>query len=235
MDIGSFLYTRDQAEMAYTRYFGQKMPDSCKLDGPLLQLQSLLLEVYRARYTEWDLDWRLGLVLYRSGMISPNIASNLNFWYRMNTNLVPEILQTRWDITPENYSSNSKKARIFGRARNYLGSVWWLVHLVAHGKNLQDPVISSEVETILSRMNTDNIVAIVERTGGGYPEDLVQEIVWKLFGDPYYHSISKHQDFMRSLMKINNAWLLNVIPELSPGGIRGYVDRLFVRTEASHD
>jgi len=120
-------------------------------------------------------------------------------------------------------------ARVFGRSRNYLGSVWWLARILTAGKLEVLPSDESELTRMLSRMSTDSIVAIVERTGRGYDHEVIHGICHRLFGDLSYSDKRDNQEVLRKVMKVNSAWLQNSIPELSEGGTAGYVQRLLLR------
>lgn len=169
----------------------------------------------------YQFDLNFGIELYES-LISDEdfnlrIASNDGFWYHLTMLVIPDVVSERWSIEQAN--------RFYKQSnRIWLKTLFWYIHLSWQG----------DKETTLDCLagnSTDTIVQLTERpTSKGYSIELFRSIMKEL-GELNKKSSKANVDYFRRLMKLNTAYLKTLDPELFKGGIDGYVDWLFIKTE----
>lgn len=183
------------------------------------ELRKRLLQKWNDLYDEhgfdagikdkYKYDLEIGLILYKElkdELEQRDVAAD-DTWRFLSIKVVPEIVHARWGLDEGRFYKN--------RSRIYLKQAWQYVNL---GWN-------KDIETtrdILKSNTTDTILQLVERPGLGYDIDLYREIMKK------HSEISgRRESILRQVLLLNTARSKVISPELSPGGITGYVNQLF--------
>ncbi|AHC14091.1 DUF6339 family protein [Salinispira pacifica] len=218
-----YLYSYEKFSQEYIKVFSGEN-SRYKYPSQLTEvLSNLKINVESVEYRKnqkWQYDCIIAEKLY-CGLkdLSIAIASDRQFWWRINVEVLSEIIKERWQVTPENYLDASKKNRVQHQTRNYGGSLWWFFALChSPGKSTNDTL------SIMSEFSTDTLVAVVERSGDGYHKSLIQLILNRIL-----HSGSNYdgrEEMVRKVMKLNSAWQETIIPDLYKGGLNHYVDDL---------
>ncbi|GHN19316.1 hypothetical protein ME796_16730 [Lactobacillus delbrueckii] len=137
------------------------------------------------------------------------VASDDNVWRSLSLKVVPDLVIKRYGLKPEHFYKMSK--------RIWLKNIWWYIRLAWEGN-------AEETKRLLSKYSTDTILQLVERSGLGYYVSVDHEILKKLGN---IEDRSNLRSVLRSVLKLNTAWLATTSPELYEGGVQGYVADLF--------
>lgn len=183
-----------------------------KIRAPMLDL---------VKRQDWKFDAEVGVstTLALEG-IPLGVAADPAFWDWVNVLVVPDFLCARWGIDAGNWRQKKAQSHLFASRRNWMGSLWWMVHLA------RDPgeVWLESTRRRLSVMNVDDVIAVVERPGQhGYPIDLYRSIVRNVV-----ESRSRRQDplLVRRVMLLCSLRTPTIVPELAEGGVEGFARTL---------
>lgn len=195
-------------------------------------------------------DLNFGLYLYKTladlGM-SVRTASNNRVWMYLCIKVVPDIVNERFpgraveNPVAEKKSQNVNEERFWKTSRRiYLKTLWWYIYLALQPGDIAE-FGYPETKRILENNSTDTIVQIVERSGReGYRPELYRRILCVYASiDRFKRSendrnnetgipfVKNKEDLLRKIMVLNTARTVTVEPELTEGGINGYVKELF--------
>ena len=137
------------------------------------------------------------------------VASDDNVWRFLSLKVVPDLVIKRYGLKPEHFYKMSK--------RIWLKNIWWYIRLAWEGN-------AEDTKRLLSKYSTDTILQLVERSGLGYYVSVDHEILKKLGN---IEDRSNLRSVLRSVLKLNTAWLATTSPELYECGVQGYVADLF--------
>lgn len=162
----------------------------------------------------YNFDLTYGLELYNILNNEFNFkmrdASNDDVWRFLQLNVIPDVVYSRWGLNEERFYKASR--------RIWLKTIWWYIHLSWN-------IDKERTYNLLKNNTTDTIMQLVERPGLGYDIELYREIMKK------YNQLSDGSNDSRMLFRraliINTARSVIISPELSDGGISGYVDSIF--------
>lgn len=161
---------------------------------------------------------------------SLRLAANDDFWAFLSVEIIPDIVYNRYEKSIDHYCWNTHRNRI------WLKAIWWYVFL-----SWQGDVERTKTVLLCPALNTDAIVALVERPGKGMRIDFcrtLMKFVAQISNEASEkfkkdHTI-KHDDgkdksttIFRALMKANTALSAFIEPDLCKGGVDGYVEMLF--------
>lgn len=169
---------------------------------------------------------------------SLRLAANDDFWAFLSIEIIPDIVYKRYEKSIDHYCWDKHRNRI------WLKAIWWYVFLSWQGNTEQ-----TKNTLLCPSLNTDTIVALVERPGKGMRVDfcralmksvaqLTNEMSEKFKKD---HTIiqeggkDKSTTIFRALMKANTAMSAYMEPDLCDGGVHGYVRMLFDSLRVSID
>lgn len=213
-------YTLNEAEKDFERLDINSI-NNINLDAEFEALRSNLLsardDIYDeygldagiGQYEKYEHDLELGLALYESlkGKIEPRDISKDDIWRYLSIKVVPDIIHPRWGLNADHYYRMSR--------RIYLKQLWWYIHLSWNTD-------THTTRNLLKNNSTDTILNLVERPGLGYNVELYREIM-KQYAD--YSDLSRQ--ILRQVLILNTARRKVISPELTDGGIPGYVRSLF--------
>jgi len=151
------------------------------------------------------------------------VAANIDFWRYISIIVCPNIVFDRWGDKEERYWKRSNRV--------WFSQIWWYIHL-----SYQKDTATTLKLLVNPRFTTDTILNLVDRTGSkGFNVNLYREIMYRLSLVPQnkYDLVKSafsnaNESVFRVIMKLNNAKVLNVDPELFNDGVKGYVKSLFV-------
>ncbi|TDL98660.1 hypothetical protein ERX27_02470 [Macrococcus brunensis] len=159
----------------------------------------------------YEFDLKYGIAIYsllnEAIGFTNRIAAKDDIWRYLSVNVIPDVVHARWGKHEDRYFRNSR--------RIWLKTIWWYVALSWHNN-------AEETYQLLKNNTTDTIMNLVERPGIGYHIELYREIMLQ-----YNDHEDNDRNLFRSVLKLNTARLAVVTPELSEGGIKGYVNNLF--------
>jgi len=160
---------------------------------------------------DYEFDLLFGLKLYsvlnEKVGFNNRVASNDDVWRYLSICMVPDIVHARWGLKADHYYKMPR--------RIWLKKIWWFIHLSWMGDE-------ESTYDILKTKTTDTILQLVERPGIGYNIPLYREIMkqYDLYED-------KDRKLFRKVLILNTMRIVTTSPELSEGGIEGYVAGLF--------
>jgi hypothetical protein len=214
-------YNLAEAEDGYTRLEGNGFkyidaPDKMEMRDLLFNLLDNVWQKYEEKYA---VDLECGLGLYK--MFSPDkiglrTAADDGVWKYLALEIVPDIVKKRWGENPDHFYLMNR--------RLWLKTLWWYVHLSwQEGKSWEEG--EEKTRLALKFLTTNNILQLVERPGRfGYRLSLYREIMKHVHT---YEVKLGRKDIIPYVMKLNTAFVLSTEPDLSEGGVEGYVKRLF--------
>lgn len=152
------------------------------------------------------------------------VSCNYGFWRYISLMVCPEIINKRFPGSePHFYKKN---------VRIYYFVLYWFLYL---------SLIDNDPEKTLgmllnSNFNTDTYFEIIERPGRqGINVELYREI-FKTFSSCKTKTVvntkGENESILRVVLKINSAKLLTTSPNFYDGGIKGYVNMLFIKAGA---
>lgn len=160
----------------------------------------------------YEFDLRYGIEVYKilneKIGFTNRIAAKDDVWRYLSVNIIPDVVHARWDKNDERFYRNAR--------RIWLKTIWWYIELSWHNN-------AEETLKLLVDNTTDTILQLVERPGIGYHIQLFREIMRQ-----YSSYEDNDRNLFRSVLKLNTARLAVTTPELSEGGIEGYVNQLFI-------
>lgn len=163
--------------------------------------------------------WRLYNVLGRYNF-GVRLASNDQVWAYLSIKVLPKIVYERYHTDEQRINLE----RFFKSSRRiYLKAIWWYIYLTGQ-KGVTDEETFEKTFEVLKENGTDDIVQLVERCGPeGYRVEVYREIAKK------YASIGskRPKNLLRKVMVLNTARTALVEPQLTKGGVQGYVENLF--------
>ena len=169
-------------------------------------------------YEKYNLDANMSIWFYKymndKTWFCDRLACDEDFWRYIAMNVIPEVITDRWTKSDRRHYY-SKGTRI------YPYTLYWYAHLSLKSGNIDETkkLLASE------RLNTDCIVALVERTGrNGTCIELYRHIVdFFCNTDP-----SKKLDHihLRRIMKLCMSRIPVMDPDLCPGGSKEYARKL---------
>ncbi|WP_244325205.1 hypothetical protein [Dolosigranulum pigrum] len=201
--------------------------DNCtavSLNNQFEPLREALLKANDDIFDEYNLDYgngiddhkylfdlNFGLALYKImneiAQFSVREATNDDIWRFVSVKVIPDIVHARWGLNKDRYYHLNR--------RIWLKQLWWYIHLSWRGS-------VAETKEILKDNTTDTIMNLVERPGLGYNIDLYRELMKQ-----YANIGDSSRQVLRQVMILNTARMKNISPELTPGGIEGYISSLF--------
>ncbi|MCR8968463.1 hypothetical protein [Facklamia sp. 7083-14-GEN3] len=178
----------------------------------LLKARDEIYEKYgfdRGIDKKYIFDLEFGLKFYEALLpyLDNRRSSIDDTWRYLSVKVIPDIVHGRFGLDENRFYKQSR--------RIYLKQIWWYIHL-GWSENTE------KTYNILKDNTTDTIQSIVERPGLGYNIPVYREILNQ-------HSTYKNKDahLLRRVMKLNTARVKLTSPELFPGGVQGYVSKLF--------
>lgn len=216
------VYTKAQAKYKFQQIEAE--PETCaprQVKAPFDQLRELimneknsLLANEKMKINSYAFDLHLGLVFYsllnESYNFNERLAAQDEIWRYLSLEVFPDLVFDRYGINDQRFYK--------GTRRIWLKSIWWYIHLSWQG---------TEEETLdtLRDNSSDHILQLLDRSGsGGYRAELTRELMrqYKLY------SSSKVPELFRRVLKLNTARLNIIEPNLVEGGIKTYVDDLYM-------
>lgn len=202
---------------------------SIDLDEKLQILRDKLIKARDYVFEEYDLehvnkldykfDLLYGIEIYKilNAEIGFNnrIATSDDVWRYLSVKVIPDIVHSRWGWSQDRYFATPR--------RIWLKSIWWYIHLSWSGD-------SKDTYEILKSNTTDTILNLVERPGLGYYIEVYRELM-----NQYNEYEDSSRMLFRAVLKLNTAKLITTSPELVEGGIKEYVNSLFISAGASKD
>lgn len=160
---------------------------------------------------QYEFDLLFGLEVYEilneSIGFNNRVASNDDVWRYLMIRVIPDITHARWGKSADRFFKTSR--------RIWLKTIWWYIELswTDNKENTYE---------ILKNNTTDTILQLVERPGIGYHINLYREIMKQ-----YAYINDTSRSIFRSALKLNTARIVTTSPELTEGGVKGYVMNLF--------
>ena len=217
--------SKDDAKKMYEIYYKTRNVDESILDDNFIEIRNFCLKSYaeikekinneeNSNSRLHTIDMYFGLELYEFLRNNKNFTrkyeSNYGFWRYLACFVIPDIIADRWKIEKTDHFY-SKPTAI------YPFQVFWYINLSWQGS--REATIS-----ILQGNQEDHILQLVDRPSTiGVNLNLYRRIMKELsFINP-----KNRKDAFRYVMLKNTSKLVNMRPELFPGGIEGYVKMLF--------
>lgn len=191
-----------------------------ELRDELIKARDYVFEEYdleHANKLDYKFDLLYGLEIYRilnkDIGFNNRVATSDDIWRYLSVKVIPDIVHSRWGWSHDRY---------FGTPRRiWLKSIWWYIHLSWKGN-------TENTYEILESNTTDTILNLVERPGLGYYIEVYRELM-----NQYNEYEDSSRELFRAVLKLNTAKLITTSPELVDGGIRAYVNSLFISAGAS--
>lgn len=216
-------YRFEAAESAFSALTNPVDPSSISLNGQWNEIRRRLLQGWDKACEEinyvsngsfgYGFDVAFGIKLYKllneEIGFTNRVACDDNVWRFLSLKVIPDLVVKRHGLKSDHFYKIPK--------RIWLKNIWWYVKLAWEGN-------AEETKKLLSRNTTDTILQLIERPGLGYYVSVDHEILKKLHD---FEDSSALRPVLRSVLKLNTAWLATTSPELYSGGIKGYVDALF--------
>lgn len=211
MKLRSLNYRKSQQRFEALSRSGRFVPNTT-LDDDLVKLRAetrrlLAEETSGAAYAR---DLAMGLALYQTlpdDFKQGRSAADDGVWRFLSLEVLPDLVFAR--AGPNEAWFYSSKRRL------WLKRCWWYVHLAWQGS-------VASTRRAVAGMTTDTVAQLVERPGaGGFRVDLWRELASR------FEQLRPSESDVRRLMKTNTALLVVVEPAFGPGGVPGYVDRLY--------
>lgn len=161
--------------------------------------------------SEFERDLKAAFALYtllppeRLGLRN---AADDGVWRFLSLKVIPDIVHQRAGPNEQWFWRSRRKWRL------WVKRMWWFAHLTWQGDE-------TRTRAVTTSMTTDSLSQLVERAGSaGFRVELCREIARQ-------HLRSDRRSALRKALKLNTAFLVTVEPELSEGGVEGYVRRLY--------
>lgn len=188
--------------------------DYIKLRNDLLKIEkeSLCAESYKT-----DLSFGLKLYEYLNNCdwFNETLAGNYGFWRYVSLKVVPDIIERRCGFNAPYFYEKT--------TRMYIPKLWWYIYMSYQGS-------IEETEKVLSRLNTDYIMQLVERTGrSGFFLEISREIMRQfsiLPSDVVNKRVNGSNLFRRVL--IQNTAKMDNYNLVAEGDEKRYVNDLFL-------
>jgi len=209
----------------YNKYVESLHVDSALIDENYLKIRNFCLKEYNeikelaksktyGNSEKYTIDLLLGIKLYeflnQQESFNAKYESNYSFWRYLATIVIPDIVSDRWKI--------DKSAHFFSKPTAiYPFQIYWYIKLSWQG------TIEETIE-ILKDNQEDHILQLVDRPSSiGVNVDLYRKIMKKLTTiNP-----KERKNKFRIVMMKNTSKLVNIRPEIYPGGLDAYVDMLY--------
>lgn len=216
-------YKVEVAERHFANLTNPVDPSEIVLSTPWNEIREILLQKWDSACDEsncvtgsnynYEFDVSFGIRLYQAlneeiGFTN-RVASDDNIWRFLSLRVIPDLVVKRHGLKPDHFYKISK--------RIWLKSIWWYAKLAWEGN-------AEDTQRLLANYTTDTIVQLVERSGLGYYVSVDHEILKKMRN---IEDRTVLRSFLRSVLKLNTAWLTTTSPELYEGGVKGYVSALF--------
>ena len=178
----------------------------------------------------YPVDVEVGLDLYEylsANDFSEAEAADDDVWRFISVKIIPDLTYLRYpgpEKAVEEKGGRINRKRFFlAKRRIWVSTLWWYVHLSWQG--------SKEATRKAIAENGSNIIShFIETPGRGYRVPLYRSLMKK-----FSNIEGKNDDLFRSIAKLNGAECRNIEPDLLPGGVSEYCDRLFEKVQSSED
>lgn len=168
---------------------------------------------YSNKPLQYEFDLLFGLEVYEilneSIGFNNRVATNDEVWRYLMIRMIPDIAHARWGFNRQRFYAESR--------RIWLKAIWWYIELSWAGSK-------EETYRILKNNKVDTISSLIERPGIGYHIELYREIM-RQYGE--INANDNSREVFRGAMVLNTARMLTISPDLTDGGVEGYVKRLF--------
>lgn len=178
----------------------------------------------------YPVDVEVGLDLYEyltANGFSEVEAADDDIWRFISVRVVPDLTYLRYP-DPEKAVAEAggrinRKRFFLAKRRIWISSLWWYIHLSWQG--------SKEATRKVIEGNGSNIIShFIETPGRGYRTSLYRSLMRK-----YSNTKGKSDALFGSIAKLNGAECRNIEPDLLPGGVSEYCDRLFDKVQYGKD
>lgn len=215
----------DDVKKQYEKYVETRHVDETILDDNYKKIRTFCLKKYKdikektgqsnaSKSIKHEIDLNFGIALFEYlnslNDFTKKNESDYAFWRYLACFVIPDIIADRWNIDKSDHFY-SKPTGI------YPFQVYWYINLSWQG-NVEATV------NILKENQEDQILQLVDRPSSiGVNIDLYREIMKRLSS---IDSMQRQKKF-RLVMMNNTSKLINIRPELFPGGIKNYVDMIY--------
>lgn len=196
--------TKNDAKIYFDDFDGEFTNDYFdSLDEGYLEIRSEILKFHEVckKNKEYTYDLEMGLKLYSffktKKWFNDSVASNYDFWRYICIKVAPDIIYERHGLVDSYYYE--KNVRI------YFSTIWWYIHMSFQGR-------IDKTREMLSRLNTDYILQLVERPGReGMYLKISREIIRRICGLSKEELNKKigNANLFRRLLILNTAKLNN--------------------------
>ncbi|WP_303203413.1 DUF6339 family protein [Raoultibacter timonensis] len=178
----------------------------------------------------YPVDVEVGLDLYEylsaRGFTEAEAADD-DVWRFISINVVPDLTYLRYPdpekAVVEAGGRINRKRFFLAKRRIWISTLWWYVHLSWQG--------SKETTRKVIEGNGSNIIShFIETPGRGYRTSLYRALMKR-----YSSTSGKNDDLFRSIAKLNGAECRNIEPDLLPGGVMEYCERLLMKLQNNKD
>lgn len=178
----------------------------------------------------YPVDVEVGLDLYEylaaSGFSEVEAADD-DIWRFISVKVIPDLTYLRYPdpekAVAETGGRINRKRFFLAKRRIWISTLWWYVHLSWQG--------SKESTRKVIEGNGSNIIShFIETPGRGYRISLYRSLMKK-----FSNVKDKNDNLFRSVAKLNGAECRNIEPDLLPGGVSEYCDRLFEKVQKKKD
>ena len=216
--------SREEAANFFNAYVNdnrllETFDDSLTMDYIKLRYDLLKIEKESLCAESYKTDLSFGLKLYEylnnCDWFNETLAGNYGFWRYVSLKVVPDIIERRCGYNAPYFYEKT--------TRMYIPKLWWYIHMSYQGS-------IEETEKVLSRLNTDYIMLLVERTGrSGFFLEISREIMRQfsiLPSDVANKRINGSNLFRRVL--IQNTAKMDNYNLVAEGNEKRYVNDLFL-------
>lgn len=212
----------------YDSYVINKVINTKYLDSNYIELRNFCIEKYYSIKKEiennksknksalHELDMRFGMELfvYLKGnddfLSNKTYETNYDFWRYLSVFVIPDIITDRWGIDKVDHFY--KKATAI-----YPFQVYWYINMSWQGT-------VEKTYDVLAGNQEDHILQLVDRPSSiGVNLDLYRCIMRENSKIP----VNERKEKFRAVMTNNTSKLVNIRPELFPGGIEKYTEMIF--------
>lgn len=215
----------DEVKKQYEKYLETMQINETILDNNYKNIRSFCLKQYKkikfevendkaVKSVKHEIDLRFGISLFEHlnslEDFTKKNESDYSFWRYLACFVIPDIIADRWNIEKSDHFY-SKPTGI------YPFQVYWYINLSWQG-NIKDTI------NVLKDNQEDQILQLVDRPSSiGVNIELYREIMKRLASiEP-----TQRQKKFRLVMMNNTSKLVNIRPELYPGGIVKFVDMIY--------
>jgi len=178
----------------------------------------------------YPVDVEVGLDLYEylaANGFSEAEAADDDIWRFVSIKVIPDLTYLRYPdpekAVVEAGGRINRKRFFLAKRRIWISTLWWYVHLSWQGdKESTRKVIEGNGSNIISHF--------IETPGRGYRTSLYRSLMKK-----FSNTKEKNDNLFRSVAKLNGAECRNIEPDLLPGGVSEYCDRLFEKVQNNED